>query len=83
MWLKPDAEHAHLTIAADFDEAGELAMNKAAGLKIAGPVRVVFLKKVSIVEYQLDAAVGEYALLGTRQFLSFKAPVAFDKAGEG
>lgn len=83
MWLEPDAEYADFSAVADFDEAGELAVNEAAGLGVGGSVWVVFLEEVAVVEYEFDAAVGEDALLGAGQFSAFEAPVAFDETGEG
>ena len=83
MWLKPDTEDANLSLAADPDEAGKLAMNEAAGLGIDGPVRMKFPEEIAIVKYQLDAAVWKNALLGAGQFFPFEAPVTFDETGEG
>lgn len=83
MWLKPDAEYAYFSAAADFDEAGELTVNEAAGLGVGGSVLMIFLEEAAIVKYEFDAAVGEDTLMGAGQFFSFETPVAFDEAGEG
>lgn len=83
MWLKPDTKDTNLSLAADLDEAGELAMDETAGLGIDGPVRMIFPEEIAIVKYQLDAAVWKNALLGTGQFFPFEAPVTFDETGEG
>ena len=68
MRMKPYAKDADSAGAADFNETGELAVDKAAGLCRIRAIRIiciaVFEKEVRIMKYQLDATIREDALTG-------------------